>query len=573
MERTFDSVPTPLEIAKNKIPQLGPLLAMRTSSEQERFAALMQDVTQITRQNISKPDLQGSATSIRNFYKGFKPSWTDLIEDIPAVLQQYAQLSAEFRQGASEGKRFFPVTGPAGSGKSTFTKWLALKLSDESSRVYFVDKASQNTLEIIKELSRSNPSQNFFVFVERLDPIKQDIHDALDKVPNAIIIGPESQTVWSSRLVSEFDAVLTCKLLMHEIDEQDVPLILEKLQRFGPWTRLSNMTLNERKRELYVRSRRQLLIGLMETTTGVGFEEIINRDYEAIADKGDRLFFTAVCVSTMHKAALSLSVAARLLNSSGIARAPATMSSRLDGLVESRRDGFTARHPIYARKMIESVVSPEMIFSATTALLMAFTVYPHPVVTSLDKNDATLFKSLFNHKFLTSVLRIEANVLKFYSQFEKLFESDGLFWLQYGLALRDFKRHREAYDILQTAYNAYPHYHTTHALAQQKLILSASDLVTDSSARAYLAEAIKLLDGLDDTFESDDTYPIVTLAEGHVKALKVLDGVSVARIKASEYVRVLEQRLRRNSNARLDAARASLMSFSLTGNFKDEDWS
>ena len=152
-----------------------------------------------------------------------------------------------------------------------------------------------------------------------------------------------------------------------------------------------------------------------------------------------------------------------------------------------------------------------------------------------------------------------------------MFENDGLFWLQYGLALRGFRRQKEAYEILQTAYNAFPHDHTSHALAQQKMIMASSGLISDSLAREYLTDAIRLLEALDDTIESDDTYPIVTLAEGHVKVVRKLDGIPAARIKANEYVRVLEGRLRRGRDQRLETAKNSLFSFAATGSFREDE--
>jgi hypothetical protein len=528
----------------------------------------MQDVTLVTRQGLTSINTQTKVGSIKQFYKGFKPTWQDLIEGVPAILQQYAALTDTFVRDVANGVRLFPILGAAGSGKSTFLKWLALKLSDDGHRVYFADNSARDFSDIIIALESSNKNSLVYILFDRMDVVKRDILFAMAKAPNAVLISTESQTIWANRLSSEFSNYK--KLVMREISEDDVQPILEKLQNFGPWTRLSNMSQQMRKRELFDRSKRQLLIGLMETTIGVGFEDIIIRDFASIENRIDKTFFVVICIATMHRAALSESVAARTLSLLGLSDSPQNACGRLDGLVEERRDGYVARHPVYARKIVESVVSKNLIFDAATALLKAFSVYPHPVVKSLDRNDATLFKSLFNHRFLNGVLRVEGEVLHFYSQFEKTFENDGLFWLQYGLALRSFNRQSEAYDVLQTAYNAYPHDHTIHAFAQQKMVLASSDLIQESVARTYLSDAIKLLASLDDTIDSDDTYPIVTLAEGHVQVVRALDGSASARIKAKEYVDILESRLKKGTNPRLEEARNSLFSFAATGQFKEK---
>ena len=77
---------------------------------------------------------------------------------------------------------------------------------------------------------------------------------------------------------------------LDRIRQSDVDPVLEKLERFGPWTRLEQMTITERRKELFEKSSRQLLIGLLETTSGIGFTQIIRRDYAEIGSEEHRSF-------------------------------------------------------------------------------------------------------------------------------------------------------------------------------------------------------------------------------------------------------------------------------------------
>ncbi|HLO96810.1 MAG TPA: SIR2 family protein [Burkholderiaceae bacterium] len=570
LEQTFPEPPKPIDIAKNRIPELRVLLEKKPGQEQAAYAKLLQSVTLVDRQQLAATFAAHPGGTIRAFFRGFKPSWRDLIDDVPAKLTKYDEALRALEAFAKAGQRLIALVGPAGSGKSTLLKWLALALSDKRERVYFIDEIPENIEIVVKELELANAGK-FYIFFERLDPLRYSLARAVDGSTRAVLVGAESKNVWHNRLLANTPATKTSSISVEEIAEEDVEPLLEKIRLFGQWTRLSNLRPADRKKELFERSKRQLLIGLMETTTGVGFEEIIFRDFRSIGTPRDQLFFSMVCIATMHRANLSLSVAGRAISHFEISEPPSVIANRLQGLTELRRDHLIARHPVYARKIIESVVDREILFDATTALLSSFTVYPHPVARSLEANDATLFKSLFNHRFLNQIFRgVEADILGFYGQFEKSFENDGLFWLQYGLAMRSFNHQIKAYDILQTAYNAYPHEHTIHALAQQKLLLAWERLVPESSARSHVGDAIALLTGLDKTLESDDTYPIVTLAEGHVKAIRELDGISVARIKANEYVGLIERRLARGQNPRLQEARDRLFGFAATGTWREE---
>lgn len=563
------TIPAPVDIAQNRFPELKRLLSTKSEESRRAYAELLVNVTAVSRQGLSNTSVQFSLGTIRPFYKGFKPGWRDLLDAIPAELTQYPSLLRILRESEAEGFSLLAIIGPAGSGKSTALKWLALTLSDEGERVYFLESGVERLGDVIVELEKTN-SGRYFVFIERLDPIKSDLAFALQKVSRAVVVGAESQNVWHNRLATYFDRPRTKVAVLKEIAEADVGKILSKLQQYGPWTRLANLTPAERKRELFERSKRQLLIGLMETTTGIGFDDIVVRDFGSIADS-DRLFFLMVCIATLHRADLSMSVAARALSHLAKSESPTFVVARLQGIVEERHERFVARHPVYARKIIGAIADRKLVSDAVSALLIAFTVYPHPVVKNLDPNDALLFKSIINHRFLADALRSDsASIFGVYSQFEKYFESDGLYWLQYGLSMRSFGRHSEAYEILQTAYNAYPHDHTIHAYAQQKLILAENGSITTEMARSYVADAIRLLTALDDFLESDDTYPIVTLAEGHVKALRKLDGDPLARVKAKEYVNDLERRLKKGPNPRLESARMRLFGFAATGAWREE---
>jgi len=566
---TIWPIPKPVDIAQNRFPELKALLAKTSAQTRNEFADLLANVTSVSRQGLVSTTEVFNLGTTRPFYKGFKPNWRDVLDGVPAELKQYPVLLNRIYTAQGNEKNLFAIIGPAGSGKSTALKSLALTLSDNGERVYFIERPLDRLVETLVELDKLN-SDRYFVFIERLDHLKADLAAGLGKISKAMIVAAESQNVWHNRLTEYFHKPKTEIAVLNEIEEQDVARILDKLQQYGPWTRLATLKPAERKRELFVRSKRQLLIGLMEATTGIGFDQIVFRDFGSVAEQ-DRLFFLIVCIATLHRTDLSLSVAARALSHMANTESPLAVAARLQGIVESRRDRFVARHPIYARKIVDAIADRKLVSAAISSLLMTFTVYPHPVVKSLDKNDSALFKSIINHRFLADALRgDQASIFAIYSQFEKYFESDGLYWLQYGLSMRSFNKHKEAYDLLHTAYNAYPHDHTIHAYAQQKLILAADDSVPVETSRAYVADAINMLAKLDDILESDDTYPIVTLAEGHVKAMRVLDGEAMARIKAKEYVDVLERRLKKGPNPRLEEARLRLFNFAATGTWKEE---
>lgn len=561
IKEKFEVAPEPLDIAKNKFPELKRVI----SQNDGLMAELLKDVVIVSRQSLSSSQNEIDAGTIRQFYRGFKPTWQDVLDAVPAELAQFYKIIANINDSKFKDVKLFALIGPAGSGKSTMLKMVGLSLSDKGEKVYYLPGNTSKIIDVLEELEKSN-DKKFFVLIERIDPFKDLLSEFLGKATKVTIISLDGQNVWYNRLESKFKNINSYVHFIDEIDEGDVIPILNKLRKFGPWTRLSGLTESKRKKELYERSKRQLLIGLMETTTGIGFEQIIQREYESIVSEGDKFFFVLCCLATMHRCVLTESIASRALSDNGLVKSPQAIAQNMKGIIVYKDSQFSIRHPVYARKIIESVIDTALIARAVSSILSAYRVYSHPVVKDLGKNEADLFKAIINHRFLVNVLRSDENeVSNVYRTQEKYFEKDGLFWLQYGLFKRDFHKNIEAFEILQTAYNAYPHDHTVHALAQQKLILSSSDLVTDEQARNHLSEALDLLENLDRTLESDDTYPIVSMAEGHVSSMIKLDGIAMARIKAREYVDRIDQRLRRNEDQRLKNSKAKLMKLATTG--------
>jgi hypothetical protein len=239
---------------------------------------------------------------------------------------------------------------------------------------------------------------------------------------------------------------------------------------------------------------------------------------------------------------------------------------KLSGIVAEKSGFLSARHESYVKHIFDKVVKKEDLQEAILALLDSYSMYQQPLIKYINANDATVYKGLLNHKFLKDVFKGNEDVIHgIYYTNEKIFQSDGHFWLQYGLSLRDFKKHFDAYDKLSVAYEVYPQPYAEHALGQQLLILA---LIASSDIKAdhFFKEGMELLGKLDTQNHVDDTYPIITMAEGHIKYEQKVNGLSAARILAKNYANTLDERRKRQySDKRLQKAWNQIATFGTTG--------
>ena len=568
LAREIPEPPSPRDLAIARRPELAVLYDSLHQIEREKYIDLVSNVLLVSRQALQRQLANSDETGgIRDFYKGFKPRWKDILDDVPARLSLLDAFLNIFDDLGAMGQ-LVTVFGPAGSGKTTLLMQSALILHERLGvNCYFIREPTDNLYDLVGALDKANSSK-YFIFSDSLDLLAEQIVQVIEsgRYPQCTFVVSERQHVWEDRVKAKVDTCAGQVFKIPLIDATDAEKILEKLREFGPWTRLQAMSGAQRTSELVQRSKRQLLIGLMETTRGKGFEEIIRADFDGVKDDALRWFVLAVGLATVHRRPMSFALAARIMDRLGVGESPTSLVKKLTGIAHATDNSLWIRHPVYVREIYDSIVSVDDAFVVIVALLEAFSAYRAPVIKSVSKSDGVIFKSTLNHKFLRKVLRANPEkVVDVYRRFETVFSVDGLYWLQYGLALRDMDDQDAALEKLETAYQAYPMVHTEHALAQQKLVIALRS-TNRQSALSLLADAKEMLNRLDSVIESDDTYPIVTLSEGHTQIVERFDGIDAARKVAERYAEAIASRFKRIAKPRrLSQAESRLKTFALTG--------
>ncbi|MDD5296531.1 MAG: SIR2 family protein [Rhodocyclaceae bacterium] len=567
LQATFPAGLTPLQLATASLPQYAGFLA---AADRSAYAALLEGVSQITPDMASRPETEGA---IRAFYKGFQPTWNDIVDGIPAELDILAS-SLKLILANLKPSTIVPFIGPAGSGKTTLLMQICYALCrSKGIDVYFIQEPKKDIRKALEALEQSShAATRVIVAIDNVDVVSDQLSEALAaaRLSKTTIICAERENSWKKRTTHKLGQFSSNAILVNEFSQRDAKKILAKLEAHGSWTVLGQMTENERVYALVHRAQKQLLIALLEATYGRGFGEIIESDYKTLTSAEERMFFLTVGVVTERHFDAPVSLVDRALSAQGILSKSTVLSEALSGIVMMRGDTLTARHPVYVRYLLEHIVDPRLTGEAIRGLLQAFSHYKAPVMKHLNKVEAAIYKKLINHKFLWEILKgKETLILSLYKGLEKSFELDGLFWLQYGLALRDMHDDSEALEKLRTAYSAYPMPHTQHALGQQLLILG-SKAPDKTTALAYAEEARSLLEPIDDIIDSDDTYPVVTLAEGHTKLVRNIEGIDAARGIAKSYIAVLKAKCdAQPKNSRLRECHDRIFKFAATGTWAE----
>ena len=563
---------SPENILLNSRPELD-LSSVANINDYQR---LFKNVTPVSRGTLSLVNSPKVIDSVRSFYKGSKPTWREILDGVPAFLCSGEKVYRKLVElNASDRSELLCVFGNAGSGKTTLLKQLALKLSEGlNANVYFIENVDNDLTELIYELESRNP-ERYFVFIDRLVDTAYDLGEVIKsgRAKKCTFVGAEIKSIWSARVKEHLGEFCTAQFDVTHIDVKDAERILPKVQEFGNWTRLSKMSHKDRVTELVKKSSKQLLIGLMETTSGEGYSEIIRKDFDRLPSDSHRNLLILVGLATAQRTAANEATLTRAMNKLGSSPNITTLVSDMDGIVNNENGRLSARHRVYIDRLFDRFVDKERLVDCIKAYVDAFTVYDTPIKHNVSSSEFSVYKYLVNAKTLKKYLRNnESYLTDVYSTFEKKLEKEGLFLLQYGLMLRSFGRQPEAYEKIRNAHEAYPESpQIEHALALQRIIM-ANMAETEAIAMSYFDLAKDVLERLDKAgVRVFDAYPIITLSEGHVKITDKFLGTSPAKIIAREYHDDIKRRLGKSSTLRLQQTAEKLQKFYLSGQWMSSE--
>lgn len=381
----------------------------------------------------SVEELRASPTrglQLRQYLLGREPVFDDITEGYAIV--------REFEKGWTDQPTFFEprltvITGTAASGKSTTLRRLALEAQAKGKDVRWLDTETDVTISGIHTYIRNDPPD--VLIIDDADVFGSQSASFLVELvrsnPGLRVLASARSTRAERFGLTSLTEVDVDFIVVPPLHDSDIDSLIETLSRAGLLGALVGKPRAEQRRLLGEHSGRQLLVAMLEATSGKRFEERIEDECSQL--EGDQaLLYAVTSLSTRLRSWLTKEEI--LLAAGG---SPVERLASLDALVrqhlviERQPDQFYVRHRVVADRACAYFRRNHQLSPAVQGLLWVMATKVGPT-TSRYARERLLAVRLMNHRFMLEELGDLPAIRPIYDSIQGLLANDAHFWLQRG---------------------------------------------------------------------------------------------------------------------------------------------
>lgn len=232
------------------------------------------------------------------FLLGEEPSWADLAEGYAVVRDFESALRDEIAErGAGQ---IVTITGTAGSGKSVTLMRLALGFQADGKEVVWIDTNQELPLWQVREAVRQAKAD--VVAIDNVDSLGEAtprfLKELLQGQEGLVILGASRSTRYVQlRMQESLADVNAHQFTVPHLEDADIELLIGALDRAKRLGRLRGLSHEERVIMFRKSAGRQLLVAMVEATSGERFDEKVARECSELT-AGTALVYSIVSLAT-----------------------------------------------------------------------------------------------------------------------------------------------------------------------------------------------------------------------------------------------------------------------------------
>ena len=406
LQREFNVTHIPLtvaEFAQELLPQL--------SEEAGEGFALLASSASILSEVYQPPLAQDRAASSRagssDYLMGRSPHWGDIRDGYAAARacdDRLLELVQQQMGAAPREHRAILVTGTAGSGKSTAALRLALRLTAQGTPVAWVDSSVEiSPLNLRRAMeARDHPP---ILVVDDADRYGSELSGLIGELCNGQSKPVLVLAMRSGRGVDRLlDRIGHLGVQLHEFNmphlaDGDIVAILDVLDGHNRLGVLKGQSRQKQIAAVKERAGRQLLVALLEATSGRRFEELIVSEMDELDTDARGLYALAAVASALRFGLTRRWLLLAVGDSSGATLGSIDMLQRRGLLISVDTGELRARHRTIAEVLMKALSEDGRLADVVMGLAVAAASKVSPTTRRAHRHMRRL-RSLINHDWL-----------------------------------------------------------------------------------------------------------------------------------------------------------------------------
>jgi tetratricopeptide (TPR) repeat protein len=459
-------------------------------------------------------DLRNERTklALAGYLMGREPTWQDLTDGFAVVRQFEAELAVDPRLLEPP---VILITGTAGSGKTTTLMRLCLEVQASGVDVAWLDMSADLSIHAIRRAVTESPPA--VLAIDDIDQFGSQsgsfIAELIDAIP-ALRIFAASRGTRAERvgLLDRLSKINHKSVVVPHMTDSDIDLLLDALHRANRLGRLKGQTDLEQRKAFREHANRQLLVAMIEATSGRRFEDKVDSECRELSID-QSLMYLVLSLVTRYKAWLT-SEELFLAVGGDLAQRLQDLDSlvRQQLVLESGPGHFAVRHRVIAERVVSHFRSSQKLAPAVEGLLFSLATRVRPNLSRTSREFRLLVRFL-NHQFMLEDIGDLGIARSIYDRVEDLLHADAHFWLQRGSLEVEVGDLNLAENYLDQARGIAPNDHRIQTeWAYMSLKVASDDAASGRPGwRERADEAMKELRDAIQRRGRDDSYPFHVL--------------------------------------------------------------
>ena len=385
------------------------------------------------------PDVGDLATSPHeqsDFLVGQEPIWADLQSGRAILRDCDDELWCGVRQAYDRDKLrgLVLVTGTAGSGKSTALMKVCLRLSAEGKRVGWVDRDSDLSPRELRGIMRAlnSPSVVGFddadIFGSEFSPMVREI---ASNPPYPVILAAVRASKVDALIGAPLDETIpVSEFPMPHLADSDIGALLEVLAKENRLGALRGKSWEEQRSVFRNNAGRQLLVAMIEATSGYRFEEKVLGELTELGGLGSRIYALIAVSSSFRFGLMKDEVFVALDDHSNEALNAIELLLRRHIVRQGKGGVIWARHRRIGEIITDSLLKSGQIAGVVLGLAQLAAIRVSPGMRT-NERPRRLLRSIINHDFLKRGVGLE-KARNLYGELQHRLHWDYHYWLQRG---------------------------------------------------------------------------------------------------------------------------------------------